>query len=187
MKIIDKEMVSNVILDDEKSIQRLFFEKCTPIFRYIVRKMFNYQVEENELISEFYLYLKENDWHKLRQFDYRSELTTWISKVAYRFFANKKKELIGSKLTEYPLTEQITDDYALSMMDDDAENLLGEMQNKQYRFVIQKLLEGYEPQEIANEMNITVDNLYNIKRRALLQFKKILKKEVGYEKYFKNT
>ena len=177
MEITDKKMVSNVLLDDEKSIQRLFFEKCTPIFRYIIRKIFNYQVEENELINELYLYLKENDWYKLRQFDYRSKLTTWISRVAFNFFTNKKEELKINPSTEYLLTEQITDDYALSMVDDDAENLLSELKNKRYRFVIRKLiLEGYEPQEIADEMGITVNNLYAIKCRALQQLKEIIEK-----------
>jgi DNA-directed RNA polymerase specialized sigma24 family protein len=178
METTDKEIVSNVIMDDEKSIQRLFFEKCTPIFQYIVRKIFDYQVEENELINEFYLYLKENDWYKLRQFDYRYKLTTWISIVAYNFFKRKRDELIINKSTEYLLTEQITDNYVLSMMDDDVEILLGILRNKRYRFVIRKLiLENDEPQKIANEMCITVNNLYAIKFRALQQFQKIIEKK----------
>ena len=49
----DKEIVAGVLLDDEQSIRQFFFEECKPIFQYIIRKVFNYQVEEDELISEF--------------------------------------------------------------------------------------------------------------------------------------
>jgi DNA-directed RNA polymerase specialized sigma24 family protein len=63
----------------------------------------------------------------------------------------------------------------------DVESLVGKLSNERYRFVIQRLiLEDKEPQEVANEMGITVDNLYNVKRRAMLQLALIARKEVGY-------
>jgi DNA-directed RNA polymerase specialized sigma24 family protein len=39
------------------------------------------------------------------------------------------------------------------------------------------MLEDKEPQEVADEMKITVDNLYNIKRRAMQQLIQIYGKE----------
>jgi len=63
----------------------------------------------------------------------------------------------------------------------DIENLLNGLTNERYRSVIQKLvLEDCEPQTLANEMGITVDNLYNIKRRALSQLAHLYRKEDGY-------
>jgi DNA-directed RNA polymerase specialized sigma24 family protein len=63
----------------------------------------------------------------------------------------------------------------------DVESLVGKLSNERYRFVIQRLiLEDKELQEVANEMGITVDNLYNVKRRAMLQLALIARKEVGY-------
>jgi DNA-directed RNA polymerase specialized sigma24 family protein len=52
----------------------------------------------------------------------------------------------------------------------DVESLIKRLPNERYGFVIRKLmLEDKEPQEVADEMKITVDNLYNIKRRAIQQ------------------
>ena len=44
------------------------------------------------------------------------------------------------------------------------------MPTKRYVFVIQRLiLDEMEPEQLAQEMNITTANLYNIKRRAMAQ------------------
>ena len=46
--------------------------------------------------------------------------------------------------------------------------LLGKMRYKRYAKVIRMLMiEGMSPQETAQELCVTVDNLYNIKRRAM--------------------
>jgi hypothetical protein len=42
------------------------------------------------------------------------------------------------------------------------------------------MLNDREPQEVAVEMKITVENLYNIKRRASQQLAKIAGKDGGY-------
>ena len=48
------------------------------------------------------------------------------------------------------------------------------MPNKRYVYVIQQLvIEDREPEEMAKEMNVTVDNLYNIKRRAMAQLTQV--------------
>ena len=48
------------------------------------------------------------------------------------------------------------------------------MPNKRYVYVIQHLvIEDREPEEMAKEMNVTVDNLYNIKRRAMAQLTQV--------------
>ena len=181
----DEEMVSGILSDDEESIVYFFFEECTPIFHYIISKIFYYQVEKNELINEFYIYLKEKDWHKLRNFDYRCQLKTWISVTAVRFFLKKRANLIENESSEHLITEQITENHDIFSKEDITNLLCG--LSERYRYIIQKLvLEDREPQKIANGMGITVDNLYNIKRRALLQLEKIIKIEVGYIEYNRN-
>ena len=45
--------------------------------------------------------------------------------------------------------------------------------NERYHFVIRKLfLENCKPQVLADQMEITVDNLHKIKKRALSQLRK---------------
>ena len=46
--------------------------------------------------------------------------------------------------------------------------------NKRYVYVIHRLiLEDWEPEQLAQEMNITTANLYNIKRRAMAQLTRV--------------
>ena len=52
----------------------------------------------------------------------------------------------------------------------DMERLFDNMPSKRYVHVIRRLiLEDWEPEQLAKEMNITTANLYNIKRRAMAQ------------------
>ena len=48
------------------------------------------------------------------------------------------------------------------------ETLLRQMKNQRYALVIRLLmLEDQTPEEVAKRLTVTVDNLYNIKRRAI--------------------
>jgi DNA-directed RNA polymerase specialized sigma24 family protein len=76
----------------------------------------------------------------------------------------------ATKETPYNGERQITDSEKDMTAAGDIERLFDNMLNKRYVHVIRKLvLEDYEPEKLAQEMNITVANLYNIKRRAILQ------------------
>ena len=44
------------------------------------------------------------------------------------------------------------------------------------------MLDDWEPEQLANEMGITVDNLYNIKRRAMAQLTQVALNDKKYEK-----
>ena len=49
--------------------------------------------------------------------------------------------------------------------------VLSDMSNKRYAEVLQFLIaEDMEPQKLADRMGVTVDNLYNIKKRAIASF-----------------
>lgn len=48
------------------------------------------------------------------------------------------------------------------------ETLLRQMKNQRYALVIKLLmLEDQTPEEVAKRLTVTVNNLYNIKRRAI--------------------
>jgi RNA polymerase sigma factor (sigma-70 family) len=178
----DKEFIEAILSNDRVAIRYFFFEKCTPTFAYIIRHVFGYQVNKNELVNELYLYLRHDDWRKLRQFSYHSKLTTWVSVVAVRFFQKKRAMLIEKEASEALIAEKA--DFSAIYQEEqiyqklDVESLLNRLPNERYRMVIRRLvLEDEEPQEIANEMGITVDNLYNVKQRALKQLTGIIKAE----------
>ncbi len=175
----DEELVHGILNNDETIISHFFFDRCTPLFLYIIRNIFDYRVDKNELINELYLYLHENDWYKLRQFDYHSKLTTWISVVAIRFFQKKRETLIENNTVNPLYTQEDTHNpYTQLTLKMDVAALLKQMPNERYRNVIQSLFfEDIEPERLANRMGITIDNLYNLKRRALQQLLDIVKKE----------
>ena len=66
----------------------------------------------------------------------------------------------------------------------DIERLFSLMPNRRYVYVLRRLvLQEAEPQEVARELQTNVDNLYNIKKRAMAALTEIALKEV--EKYEK--
>ena len=61
----------------------------------------------------------------------------------------------------------------------DVERLFALMPNKRYVYVIQRLvLDDAEPSAVAEELGTNVDNLYNIKKRAIAALTEIALKEV---------
>lgn len=179
----DQQIVEGILANDEQMIQHFFFKQCKPLFTYIIHSIFDGNVERNELINELFLYLKHNDWHKVRQFDYRSQLTTWVSVVAIRFFQKKRAQLIENVPLE-TLYEQNTIWQDMHISQDhrmDVRKAIEQMPNERYRKVIIELeLNEREPEEVAKELNITIDNLYNLRRRARLQLRTIMLRKEDY-------
>ena len=63
----------------------------------------------------------------------------------------------------------------------DVRHAIKRIQNARYRMVIEQLdLHDMAPEILANKMGTTVDNLYNIHRRALLQLKLIMVRKEDY-------
>ena len=66
----------------------------------------------------------------------------------------------------------------------DMETLLRQMKNQRYALVIRLLMiEDRTPEEVAQQLCVTVDNLYNIKRRAIQALTEVaLKDKKHYER-----
>lgn len=179
----DQEIVAAVIINDSDMIKYLFCEKCSSLLSYIAYSIFDNRVDRRELISELFLYIAKDNWYKLRQFDFRSSLMTWMSVVATRFFQKKRDELL-EKDSEEALLLKIKETYQPYSSKErkmDVRNALEKMKNVRYKDVIYELdLKDTSPEEYAARNGITVDNLYNLHRRALLQLKSIMSKKEDY-------
>ena len=178
-KFTDKELVDGMLNNNKAIIEYFFFEKCTAMFHRINHNIYNRQAERNELINEFYLYLKEDDWHKLRQFDYRNQLMTYISSIAFRFFCKNQIVIIEiesiDSLLYYSQSTEDGEEWIHQSIE--AENLLSKLTNQKYRYVLRKLiLEDVVPRKLAAKMKTTVHNLYNLKRRAIQKLVRIVGK-----------
>lgn len=174
----DQEIVQKLIDRDNRLTNDFLYKQCKPLFQSIIRNMFDYQVDYNEFVHEVYIHLMENDARRLRTFNFSSSLFGWLKMVAIRYFLDKKNrgKMIENEREEPP-TEKKDDDMtsetttASSM---DVERLLAAMDNQRYIDVIRKLvLEDMSPEELADEMNITTANLYNIKKRAMRQLTQV--------------
>lgn len=179
----DQEIVAAVIKNDRAMIEHLFCEICSGLLSYIAYSVFDNRVDKRELISELFLYIAKDDWYKLKQFDFRSSLMTWMSVVATRFFQKKRDELLEKESEETLLLKirETYHPYSAKERKIDVENALNKMKNTRYKDVICELdLKDVRPEDYAVRISISVDNLYNLHRRALLQLKSIMDKKEEY-------
>ena len=174
--MLDQEIIEGLIARDNRVTEEFFFVKCRPLFCSIIQKVFDYEVEYDEFVNELYIYLMANEASKLRNFEHRSTLYQWLKVLAIRFFINKRCGMIDdtSQETPYDGGSQTADAEKDMTAEGDMERLFDNMPNKRYVHVIRcLLLEDWEPEQLAREMNITTANLYNIKRRAMAQLTRV--------------
>ena len=186
----DKQIIEALIARDERVTQQFFFGSCRPLFLSIIRYVFSYEVDYDEFVSEFYLYLMENDAYRLRQFQGRSSIYQWMKIIAIRYFVAKRDNLIDTNakdtLLDSELRRESVDSERAMTAKMDIEHLFSLMPNRRYVYVLRRLvLQEAEPQEVARELQTNVDNLYNIKKRAMAALTEIALKEV--EKYEKGV
>ena len=180
----DRQIVDGILQHDKPLIEYFFKEKCSQLFSYIMLNIFDGNIDKWELVSELYLFMANNDWQVFRDFQHRSSLMTYVNVVAVRFFQKKRTRLIDSSssdaLNEKTWKGQTAGSASLDRRMD-VQSALQKMPNARYRKVIEELdLRDVQPEELAEEMNVTVDNLYNIHRRALVQLRLVMGRKEEY-------
>ncbi|MBR4887092.1 MAG: hypothetical protein IKU16_07420 [Muribaculaceae bacterium] len=96
----DQQIIEALIARDENLTCDFFYRKCRPLFASIIRHVFSYDVDYDEFVNEFYLYLMENDAHRLKQFANKSTIFQWMKVVAIRYFLAKRDSLIDMEANE---------------------------------------------------------------------------------------
>lgn len=184
----DRQLIDRLIARDERVTQQFFYKDCRPLFMSIIHNIFHDKTDYDELISELYLHLMENDAYRLKQFEGRSSIYQWLKTTAIRYFLGKRDNMIEKESEEYLLEQtastsiiEVEPQWTAKM---DVNHLLSLMPNQRYAYVIRRLvLEEIPPQRLAEELEITVDNLYNIKKRAMAALTAIALNEAKvYEK-----
>ena len=183
----DKQLITALIARDEGVTKQFFFESCRPLFLSIIRYVFSYEVDYDEFVNEFFLHLMENDAYRLRQFQGRSTIYQWVKVIAIRYFIAKRDSMIDMESKESLIDivqNEVIDEERKLAAKMDVEHLLSLMPNRRYAYVIRRLvLQEAEPKYVAQELRTNVDNLYNIKKRAIAALTEIALTEV--EKYEK--
>ena len=187
--IIDQYIVDALIAHDEKVTRQFFFNSCRQLFMSIIRNVFSYDVDYDVFVNEFYLYLMENDAYRLRQFQGRSSIYQWLKVVAIRYFVAKRDNMVEMQSNKETSYEKVTQNHTIDTESSitakmDIDRLFSLMSNKRYVHVIKRLvLDDAEPQTVADELRVNLDNLYNIKKRAIAAFTDVALKNI--EKYEK--
>lgn len=180
-ELTDAELVSAVCSNDQQAIVYMFYKKYISVFQYHVFKLFPGKEDVRGLVDEFFLYLFEDDWRRLRTFTGdKASLATWISVISFRFFKNYKHSRIDSNglISITDKWETFVGDWVQScdagiMMDirQAIDSIANERDREIARLV---LIEDKEFQVVADRFGLSVDYVYTVKNRIIKHLKKNL-------------
>lgn len=174
----DAELVSAVISGDKDAIVYMFYTKFSATFQYHIYKLFDYKIEVADLIDEFFLYLYEDEWKRLKVYDAaKSSLSTWISTVSYRFFRDYKRSKIDlnglitiSNKWETYRTDWV-EEYDKSILVD-IESAIKKLKSDRERKIAEMIfIKDCELEIVAADFQISIDYVYTIKNRVSKQLK----------------
>lgn len=171
-------------------------ESIMKLCRYWNGYIFSGRVEVDEIRNAIYLHLMEDDCRRFKLVNDTAALLGWINRTAVRYLIRHKGDFVADwkvdtsdedqpdddEMTERQIQRKTPDvSEATSEAYFDTERLLGAMNNTRYVMVIRELcLSERDPVEIADEMGVTVANLYNIKKRALAALTKVALKDIKH-------
>lgn len=173
----DKELVELLLANDQEAIEYVFFHRCNGMFMHIVYSVFQSLVTKEELITDFYFYLSENDWNRLRKFEFKASLNTWLTVIAVRFF--KKMRISQTKLVAIDpqliveTRKNETDDYDIinEMSRLELYKAIDQLSKPRERYALLAELTGKRAEDIAAEMGCTVAAVYNLTKKARMELK----------------
>jgi RNA polymerase sigma factor (sigma-70 family) len=175
----DRHLVSQILGGNSKVAAYFLTQKCTRIFEYIINtRLRGLGLQTDDLVNDFYIYLQENDWEKLRQFRFESQLLTWIYLVAARYLVKKyARELKENSRNGTPI-ESIS-----TFVDEDSEQrivrseileAISYLKDKRCRQLLLLGFQGFNSDEIADRLGINTNNVYVIRSRAIKNLKNLL-------------
>ena len=177
----DRQLVELLLVNDQEAVEYVFFYRCSGMFAHIVHSVFQSQGEKEELISEFYLYLSENEWSRLRQFEFKSALNTWLTVIAVRYFRKKRVSQTKLVAVEPQLIVETqkneTDDYDVfhEMSRLELYKAIDRLSKPRERYALLADLTGKSAEEIAADMGCTVSAVYNLTKKARMELRTLLK------------
>lgn len=181
-----QQMMNGIIAGDDAAVRQCLFVDCRNGFRYLSKR---YQsvlhYSEAEILSLAYEHLREYDWSALLAYDGRIPLSSYIITITARLLAKMKAARQNSRGCEYSLDNRQTDieasleTYSASKTEQTRFlfELLDSLPDRERRVLVYFKLYGYSVQEVAEQLNITPDNVYNLSKRAL----KKLQQKVQHE------
>lgn len=159
---------------DEEAATYLIYQRYYPLTHSLYVKLYKKLSKNEKYVNmywyddckqELYVHLKgkNGDWHPLETFGWRCTLGSWLKSVSYNLFKKYLRGKIDSGGKEVPLdTDNEDSDAPPVQLPDGGEEeferrqrkvmlleAIGQLKNKDQKFVILKRLEGYSSKEIA--------------------------------------
>ena len=184
----DQEIVRAILSKDERITRMFFYHKCYPLFKSYFDNYYTDCESCTEFINEIYLYLMllnaDTQQSYLQGFTFRCSLTNWLKVVTqsycYQLF-RKKGDTIEEKFDTTASFTDVSDSISVdsSVFDkEDLQKVLLSMPNIRYRELIQyRYVDEMTNEEVAQKLNMSLDNYYNKHYFAKKQFITALKKE----------
>lgn len=177
----DSRLLQEMYDGNQNAIVYFFYNKFSASFQYHIYNIFPYRVDVNELVDEFFLYMYQDNWRRLRTYDpQKAALSTWISMVSFRFFKNFKDTRIdyNGVISISDKWENFRGDWAAShdagiMMD--LKDAISGIKSERDRKIARRIfIEDASFEVVAEETGLDIDYVYTIKNRILKQLKQKL-------------
>ena len=172
LNINDRQLIDQIIIGNKVLIALFLKQKCAKTFEYIRNtRLKGLDLDVNDLISDFYLFLQENNWEKLRTFRFESKLQTWVNLVASRYLLKKyEMELKENSMKGTPIegiASFIDETHYCSVVRAELLEAIQNLKDKKEQQVLLLTLQGYDAVEIARNIGTSTSNVYTIKCRAI--------------------
>lgn len=157
----DKEIVELILRErNEEAMLFFIFNKYDPLLKKLCKRYYDSLFYYEELQTELFIYFKANDWHVLRSFGWKSSFGSWLGKVAGNLFLKKIPELIEfgknkvyigkenrNEAYNYPPQKSFGGGSRVMLIE-----AIQRLEDKDQRFILLKEFEGYDPSEIAKQL-----------------------------------
>lgn len=196
----DRELITLIIQEHvHEALIYLLYDRYYKDAKFYAYRFYGSLEYLDDLMEDLTLNLmgKKGDYSTLASYQGRSSFRTWLSRVISNLFLKKMDELIGfgkngvnkgDDINRMPETDT-KDTRMVKLLE-----AIARLKDPDYKFVLIKELEGYKPYEIArmlqtkwhqenivkydNKKNVVVPSasyVYNLKSRALVEVKSIMK------------
>lgn len=183
----DERLVPQIQLMVPLETAEFFYGKAAPIFIKLFKGYYTDCNDVIEFIDDFYLSLMYTSpvahTRKIDGFAFKCMFKNWIGKLAllYCYHSYRMKEkvrvLLNEETVEHVDVQLKENVHGLDHRD--VQMLLDAMPCKNYRDLIQMVyVDGMSLDEVAIAMDVSLGNLYNMHRRAKLQYIQVYNKEM---------
>ena len=185
----DKDIVGRITTMpyDDVAAAFLIYNRYSPLLRKLYLKVFDNDYSWYEdCLSDLFMYLKgkSGNWNKLKNFEWKSSLATWLGRTAYHRFLIIKPMLTGNgtniisidnieeqeNIIELP--DHSIEEYAVRERNIILMEAIGMLDIPEQKFVLLKRLQGYNSKEIAMMLEKSWEKhgtvKYNSKRQVVV-------------------